>query len=95
MVERLKNLQEVNRKRGYSSDEVDIVQSSGASLLPSPKNHCDMLLDHEACEEPDEEPLKTAPEKVIIFSQFLEHIHVIEQQVASGFIIEFVKISTI
>lgn len=84
LVERLKDLQEVNRKRGYSSDEVDIVQSSGASLLPSPKNHCDMLLDHEACEAPEEEPLKTAPEKVIIFSQFLEHIHVIEQQLTGS-----------
>lgn len=40
-------------------------------------------LSEQNCYRPSLESYKSLPEKVIIFSQFLEHIHVIEQQVAT------------
>ncbi|PIA48159.1 hypothetical protein AQUCO_01400621v1 [Aquilegia coerulea] len=83
LIERLKALEEVNREMGYSLNEISIEQPSDASLLPSQEGHCSIVLHQEACEKKDEKIFKSAPEKVIIFSQFLEHIHVIEQQMKS------------
>lgn len=41
----------------------------------------DLTLQREFCMGFASQLTRTLPEKVIIFSQFLEHIHVIEQQV--------------
>ncbi|XP_010276587.1 PREDICTED: F-box protein At3g54460-like [Nelumbo nucifera] len=79
LVERLKDLQEANRKIGYSTDEED-VKLSNPLLFLSQKRHWNVFLNQEACKKTSVDSYKLLPEKVIIFSQFLEHIHVIEQQ---------------
>lgn len=78
LVQRLKSLQEANIESGHFIDKErdtrDIEQ-------PCPSLMCDssaLLLD---CSRQSSESSKAATEKVLIFSQFLEHIHVIEQQV--------------
>ncbi|XP_043692263.1 F-box protein At3g54460-like [Telopea speciosissima] len=80
LVERLKALQEANRKISCSLNENEVVKRSDDHLFPSQKSYWNVLLRHEACTQPNEESYGTPPEKVIIFSQFLEHVHVIEQQ---------------
>lgn len=65
LVHKLKELLEANRKIGYSRD--DGVDAKGLY-----ETNASAKCSNESCEIP--------PEKVIIFSQFLEHIHVIEQQ---------------
>lgn len=65
-MHRLKELLEANRKIGYSIDEG--VDAKG-------------LYETNASAKCSNESYEIPPEKVIIFSQFLEHIHVIEQQV--------------
>lgn len=50
-------------------------------LLNPKRRHWEVLLYRDACNKSSEKSFKIPPEKVIIFSQFLEHIHVIEQQV--------------
>jgi SNF2 family DNA or RNA helicase len=70
MIEKLKDLQEANRKLGYS---IDSDRGIGGSLVKASGEEVDAMVDEKAH--------VTLPEKVIIFSQFLEHIHVIEQQV--------------
>ncbi|KAK8676092.1 hypothetical protein V6N13_034146 [Hibiscus sabdariffa] len=79
LVERLKALQEVNKEIHCSVDEDDEVKNIDKLLWPSQR--CAMgvplLLN---CSSPGNGSYKTLPEKVLIFSQFLEHIHVIEQQ---------------
>ncbi|KAF5184197.1 F-box protein [Thalictrum thalictroides] len=84
LIERLKALAEVNREMGYSLNEISFEQSSDVSLLPSQKGRCSMVLHQDACEKQDDKISKSSPEKVIIFSQFLEHIHVIEQQLTGS-----------
>lgn len=54
------------------SDELPVASQEGD---PSTSSH-QLVLPSKS-----KESCKTLPEKVIIFSQFLEHIHVIEQQV--------------
>ncbi|KAL4369697.1 hypothetical protein GQ457_05G021680 [Hibiscus cannabinus] len=79
LVERLKALQEVNKEIHCSVDEDDEVKNIDKLLWPSQR--CAMgvplLLN---CSSPGNGSYKILPEKVLIFSQFLEHIHVIEQQ---------------
>lgn len=70
MVEKLKDIQEANRKIGYCIDSNRGIE--GSMVKPSGEE-IDVMVDDKAG--------VTLPEKVIIFSQFLEHIHVIEQQV--------------
>ncbi|XP_077250709.1 SNF2 domain-containing protein / helicase domain-containing protein / F-box family protein [Tasmannia lanceolata] len=83
LVERLKGLQEANRKIGYCIDESDDMKSCGEGRLSSQKSHWRLNSGiHDKF-------YKILPEKVIIFSQFLEHIHVIEQQL-TGAGIEYV-----
>lgn len=76
LVEKLKELQECNRKIGYC------LEGSDSSDIPmnSHKSHYSVLGYQDIATFPNEQSSKSLPEKVIIFSQFLEHIHVIEQQ---------------
>ncbi|KAL5730111.1 hypothetical protein ACHQM5_002978 [Ranunculus cassubicifolius] len=80
LVERLKEIREINRKNGYSCNEVEDVGSNDSTLLSSENTHREIVLHPDVCAEQEDRVPKAAPEKVIIFSQFLEHIHVIEQQ---------------
>ncbi|XP_042474954.1 F-box protein At3g54460-like isoform X2 [Macadamia integrifolia] len=80
LVERLKDLKEANTKMGCSLDDSEVVKPSDDHLFPSPRSYWNAFLHPEACTQPNVKSYKTPPEKVIIFSQFLEHIHVIEQQ---------------
>ncbi|XP_042505070.1 F-box protein At3g54460-like [Macadamia integrifolia] len=79
LVERLKALQEANKKICCSLNENEVVKHSDDYLFPSQKSYWNVLC-HEACTQTKVEFYEKPPEKVIIFSQFLEHIHVIEQQ---------------
>ncbi|OVA04873.1 SNF2-related [Macleaya cordata] len=83
LVEKLKALQEANRKIGYSVDENNNLNPSG-ELLTSKKRHWNVALYLDACTKANDRSLEIPPEKVIIFSQFLEHIHVIEQQLTGA-----------
>ncbi|KAK4483556.1 hypothetical protein RD792_010755 [Penstemon davidsonii] len=76
LVHRLKELQESNRMIEYSSDR-DII--SDELNFFNGRTH-DTLIDQMICNKPRNGRSQPSPEKVIIFSQFLEHIHVIEQQ---------------
>ncbi|KAK9283613.1 hypothetical protein L1049_011863 [Liquidambar formosana] len=79
LVQRLKTLQEANRKIGYSLDEGNDAKNIDEPLCISGK--CDSnLFSQQDCSRPSNGSYKLLPEKVLIFSQFLEHIHVIEQQ---------------
>ncbi|KAE8669883.1 F-box protein [Hibiscus syriacus] len=79
LVERLKALQEVNKEVNSSVDEDDEGKNIDKLLWPSQRIAMDvpLLLNFS---RPGNESYKMLPEKVLIFSQFLEHIHVIEQQ---------------
>lgn len=79
LVERLKALQEVNKEVRCSMDEDDKAKHIDKFLCPSQRSDMGVplllnlsRLGNESC--------NMLPEKVLIFSQFLEHIHVIEQQ---------------
>ncbi|XP_020087288.1 F-box protein At3g54460 isoform X1 [Ananas comosus] len=69
LVEKLKMVQESNRKFGYS-----------ASIDTNSNVPISVSNDRETGSETDGMSSRTLPEKVIIFSQFLEHINIIEQQ---------------
>lgn len=77
LVERLKVLQETNRKIGYSVEEID---NSKIEIYYSKTNYRFLDL-QEAWSLQHSNSCKILTEKVIVFSQFLEHINVIEQQV--------------
>ncbi|URD79792.1 CW-type Zinc Finger [Musa troglodytarum] len=83
LVERLKVLQETNRKIGESVDGIDKTME----LLYSSKANCSFLVHRKAWSTQKSESCKVLPEKVIVFSQFLEHIHVVEQQLTVAGII--------
>ncbi|KAK4285370.1 hypothetical protein QN277_002077 [Acacia crassicarpa] len=72
LVQRLNTLQESNKKGYYSSNDQVLAESSCPLVMGDVKSS------FQQC-PPSTEP-NNMPEKVIIFSQFLEHIHVIEQQ---------------
>uniref|UniRef100_A0A0E0JTP3 F-box protein n=1 Tax=Oryza punctata TaxID=4537 RepID=A0A0E0JTP3_ORYPU len=71
LVNKLRSLKAENLKHGYSRN-----MNNGA--CPSSQSSCQ---DHNNVEG---RLRHTMPDKVIIFSQFLEHIHVIEQQLTIG-----------
>lgn len=81
LVKKLKALQEANRESGYSIDGDSDAKYIEEQLCPSQMSNSSALLQQD-CSRQGSESHKKAQEKVIIFSQFLEHIHVIEQQVA-------------
>ncbi|XP_073104538.1 F-box protein At3g54460 isoform X2 [Elaeis guineensis] len=78
LIECLKVLQESNIKIGYCLDEKD----DRKTFINSQKSPCSVFTYQETATRPYGESCNMLPEKVIIFSQFLEHIHVIEQQLA-------------
>ncbi|KAJ4804789.1 SNF2 domain-containing protein / helicase domain-containing protein / F-box family protein [Rhynchospora pubera] len=69
LVQKLKDLEEANKKIGYCMHANRGTEDS--MVKPSVQVTDEMVNDKAGM---------TLPEKVIIFSQFLEHIHVIEQQ---------------
>ncbi|KAL2234116.1 UNVERIFIED_CONTAM: F-box protein [Sesamum indicum] len=77
LVRRLKELQEMNRTIGYG-DKREVI--SNELNFSSNRSYFHISLDQEACNKARNEGSHVPSEKVIIFSQFLEHIHVIEQQ---------------
>lgn len=79
LVERLKSLQEANSKLPCSMDEENDTTHSDQILCHSQMNVSSMFLP-QSCSRVSSESCRAPREKVIIFSQFLEHIHVIEQQ---------------
>lgn len=66
---KLKELLEANRKIGYCIGDGADAKALDETIASASANYRN-------------ESYETPPEKVIIFSQFLEHIHVIEQQVS-------------
>lgn len=72
-MHKLKDLQEANRTIGYSIEEGEDAMKLDELIPPFEKT--------EACYRSSNESSKIPLEKVLIFSQFLEHIHVIEKQV--------------
>lgn len=77
-------MQEANRKIGYNMDVENTKEVDEFVSLPE-QNDCIGMLQQDYIRR-DDETLYPSPEKVLIFSQFLEHIHVIEQQVAAIFL---------
>ncbi|GFY92281.1 SNF2 domain-containing protein [Actinidia rufa] len=84
LVQRLKDLQEVNRMIDFSTDERNEANNFDELLVPSQKINSSALLHQVALSRQNNESCKKLPEKVLIFSQFLEHIHVIEQQLTGA-----------
>ncbi|WOK99090.1 F-box protein [Canna indica] len=76
LVERLRSLREANQKIGYSLEGTDKTKM----LIYGSKTNCCFLSQQVDGPMHNMESCKTPTEKVIVFSQFLEHIHVIEQQ---------------
>ncbi|CAA3006562.1 F-box protein At3g54460 isoform X2 [Olea europaea var. sylvestris] len=79
LVDKLKKFQETNRINGHSSDQRG-VHDSHELHLSSERSYFNPSLGLEACSRSGNELSQMLTEKVIIFSQFLEHIHIIEQQ---------------
>ena len=69
LVERLKEIQATNKLSDRSMDKANY-----AGIR-------DFVSHAELCARQSNSSSETPAEKVLIFSQFLEHIHVIEQQV--------------
>lgn len=80
LVQRLKALLESNREVGHYMGEDKIVKCVDELVYPSQMRDA-RVLSLDDCSRASSETKKFSPEKVLIFSQFLEHIHVIEQQV--------------
>ncbi|TXG49092.1 hypothetical protein EZV62_024967 [Acer yangbiense] len=79
LVEKLKALQKANENIGCPVDEVNGIKQIKELLCISQMSDSSTSL-KQACNISSVDSDKALPEKVIIFSQFLEHIHVIEQQ---------------
>ncbi|KAG9459629.1 hypothetical protein H6P81_004137 [Aristolochia fimbriata] len=84
LVERLKALQEINKKRCHYQNGFDNMIPTDEVLLSSQKGCSDILMHHHVNTESSDKSCGIPPDKVIIFSQFLEHIHVIEQQLTGA-----------
>lgn len=81
LVHRLNALQEANKKIGYSLDEGIDTKHVDEFHSSSQRTSSNAVILQERS-RPSNDSSRILPEKVLIFSQFLEHIHVIEQQVA-------------
>lgn len=85
LVEKLKVLRDANREMGYCLDtedlpnDVEVVPLSGETSYNSAAGKL-------GCDAPEisDNPHRKLPEKAIIFSQFLEHIHVVERQLTGA-----------
>ncbi|XP_052193368.1 F-box protein At3g54460 isoform X2 [Diospyros lotus] len=80
LVQRLKKLQEANKMVGFCIDEEIEAKHSKEFLCTDQKSDSCSLSHQEALSPQTTVSCKMLPDKVLIFSQFLEHIHVIEQQ---------------
>lgn len=79
LVGRLKEIKEANRMIIISNED-KIVETS-VSHVHTRINNFSMFSSQQYLVGPANDFCNINPQKVIIFSQFLEHIHVIEQQV--------------
>ncbi|KAL4600672.1 hypothetical protein ACB092_11G215000 [Castanea dentata] len=79
LVQRLKALLDANREVDHCMGEGKIVKCVDELVYPSQLSDA-RVLSLDDCSRASSETQKFSPEKVLIFSQFLEHIHVIEQQ---------------
>lgn len=80
LVDRLKEIQEANRMI-ITSNEDKIVETASVSHVHAGINNFSTFSSQQYLVGPSNNFCNKIPQKVIIFSQFLEHIHVIEQQV--------------
>lgn len=79
LVHQLKQLQERNMMIEHSTENRDVMPSD--SSFSSKISYFNTLPEQEACYNSRNGWCRNGLEKAIVFSQFLEHIHVIEQQV--------------
>lgn len=78
LVNQLKQLQESNMMIGYPTENREVL-SNATSF--SKRSFYNISLDQQAHHKSGNGWCQNGVEKVIVFSQFLEHIHIIEQQV--------------
>ncbi|GLJ49570.1 hypothetical protein SUGI_1051320 [Cryptomeria japonica] len=83
LVERLKSLRDMNRQMGYCLDNKDLPKDMEEVSEHKIINFVDQNILGEAAEL-SENSHRKLPEKAIIFSQFLEHIHVVERQLTGA-----------
>ncbi|KAF5742450.1 hypothetical protein HS088_TW09G00498 [Tripterygium wilfordii] len=83
LVEKLKALQQANREMGFSINEDNCTNHIDKLNSPSELNNASALLQQEYSRL-QTDSYKGLPAKVLVFSQFLEHIHVIEEQLTVG-----------
>ncbi|KAM3290230.1 F-box protein [Capsicum chacoense] len=81
LVDRLKEIQEANRMI-IASNEDRIAETVSGSHVLSGMSNFSKFSSQQYLVGPSNRLCNIIPQKVIIFSQFLEHIHVIEQQLA-------------
>lgn len=80
LVDKLKALQEAHRDVSCSLNVNDDAKSK-ENLSPRTRGNSRAFFQLD-CPRLGAESYEALPEKVIVFSQFLEHIHVVEQQVS-------------
>ncbi|XP_060185950.1 F-box protein At3g54460 isoform X1 [Lycium barbarum] len=81
LVDRLKEIQEANRMI-ITSNEDRVVETRSGSHACTGISNISTFSSQQYLVGPSNNLCSIIPQKVIIFSQFLEHIHVIEQQLA-------------
>ncbi|KAH6824501.1 SNF2 domain-containing protein / helicase domain-containing protein / F-box family protein [Perilla frutescens var. hirtella] len=80
LVHQLKQLQESNMLIGCPAENREVMSND---ISFSSKSSCSNIsLDQQACHYSRNGRCQNGVEKVIVFSQFLEHIHIIEQQLS-------------
>ncbi|XP_057807863.1 F-box protein At3g54460 [Salvia miltiorrhiza] len=80
LVRQLKQLQESNMLIGYPTEKREVI--SNDISLSSKLSYHNTLPDQKAFQNSRNGWCQNGLEKVIVFSQFLEHIHIIEQQLS-------------
>lgn len=75
-MKKLKDLQDTNKVMGNCINEGHYAKETDGLISPFGRGN------------PSARSINGSPEKVLIFSQFLEHIHVIEQQVILNFSVD-------
>ncbi|KAL5570391.1 hypothetical protein UlMin_026966 [Ulmus minor] len=80
LIHRLRELQEANIGICPTKDEGSVDKHINGLLCPSPMSKSEILTEEFDDSKMSSRTGKVNIEKVLVFSQFLEHIHVIEQQ---------------
>ncbi|KAJ4847219.1 hypothetical protein Tsubulata_008468 [Turnera subulata] len=80
LVRKLKALQGTNEGVGHAIDDCHDAMNIKEQTYPPSVSNNTMAQSHQSFCRQGAEPCNTSSEKVIIFSQFLEHIHTIEEQ---------------